>query len=187
MSDVPKWPQQSGSSLLLVLTEPSSHLSAELSHELDRIASGFGAEVGQGADLCTDLVRGGVRSLPWLDPASVFVFRCPRELPVWEAAPLLELGLGTMPDHLVMAGTQLLQSCAEAALARAARVAFVAAHEWREGDAVRFESGELHDFLSFIASPTAWTTEYLGHGNKYLVNVNSEFPFWYEVRASGRS
>ena len=95
---------------------------------------------------------------------------------------MLELGPGKMSDKLADAGVTLLKSCAEAALVSSPRIAFVAAHEWRGGDDVRFESGTLRQFLSFIVAPSAWATEFLGRGNAYVVNANNEFPFWYEVR-----
>jgi hypothetical protein len=121
-------------------------------------------------------------SLPWLNQDAVFVFRCPHDLPVWEAAPLLELGLGPLSEELRASGTTVLAACARAALKVSSRVAFVAAHEWYKDDRIRFESGTLGEFLEFVAAPEAWATMYLGRGNAYLASPDSDLPFLFEVR-----
>ena len=104
------------------------------------------------------------------------------DLTVAEAAPLLELGRGSLPQDVVNAGVELFEKWAEVALDFCGRIAFVAAHEWREGDNVRYKSGNLAEFLSYTRTPDAWTTAYLGHGTNYVVNFNDEFPIGYEVQ-----
>ena len=89
-----KWPMRGGCSLLLALPEVQRSLVDQLADELHEFAAEFGVAVSQGTASCDALVRSCIQSLSWLDPDSVFVFRCPHDLPVWEAAPLVALGTG---------------------------------------------------------------------------------------------
>jgi hypothetical protein len=174
------WPRQGGSSLILVMLDERGMAPSALHAELVRIALEFDVDVGIGIDKCDALVQSGIASLSWLNGKAIFVFRCPSDLAVWEAAPLLDFGLLT--DELAKASETLLMACATAALHGSSRIAFVAAHEWRPGDRIRFESGTLAEFRSFVRSPCAWSTQYLGLGNAYVVNLDNESPFWYEIR-----
>lgn len=175
------WPRTGGGSLTLVLIERSERPRRRLHAELSALAAKYGVDVGHGSNCADALVRGGLTSLAWLEPDAIFPFRCPQGYPLWEAAPLLGLGEGTLPADLVRAGADFLKACAETALAYSSRIAFVAAHEWNPGDRVRFESGTVDGFVAFATGPMAWSTQFLGLGRDYVVNCDTETPFWYEV------
>jgi len=172
------WPRQGGSSLILVILDEQGLDPITLHTELVRIARKFDVDIGIGIDKCNMLVQSGIASMSWLKGKPIFVFRCPSDLAVWEAAALLDFSMLT--DELARDSQTLLMACATVALRASSRVAFVAAHEWKPGDRIRFESGSIAAFQAFLRSPTAWATQYLGLGSAYVVNLDNESPFWYD-------
>ncbi len=182
MSETAKWPRYGGASLAMVV-HGEVHGSLELlTRALLSLGDRDGVDVGRGVSHCEEVVRSGFASIPWLDPTSVFVFRCPRDLDVWEAAPLLETGLGTLAPELVVRATRFLVGCGSLGLEHAERVAFVAALTWEPGDHVRCASGDAQQFREYIAQTSAWCATFLGSGAEYVVQNNDELPFWFELR-----
>ena len=182
----PAWPTFYGTMLLIAMDAPLSELE-DLERELNAALKPHDAAFARGLEAVPVDVRPGLLARTWLEPARVFVLRCPSGRPENQAC-IAAIAKGDR-DYLDLqsAAVRVIEDATFLALARSARVAWVVADEWHVDDAVAFQMGHFGEFVEYARSTFAWTTPKLARGKSYIVTSNNELPFWYEVRSSTKT
>ena len=186
MSSPITWPTLYSTILLIAIDAPLSELE-ELQRELNASLETQNATFARGLEAVPMQVRPGLFARTWIEPARVFVLRCPRTLSDNHAC-VDGIASGQMNPELRDAATRVFADATSLALQRSARVAWMVADEWHVDDAVAVERGSFREFLEFVRRPLAWCTTTLStaRATSYVENANNELPFWYEVSATQR-
>jgi hypothetical protein len=175
------WPTLYGTILLIALDAPLSELE-DLERELNAALEPHDATFARGLEAASTRVHPGLLASTWLEPARVFALRCPSTRNDNHAC-VDAIARGEENAELRDVATRVFAEATGIALKRSTRVVWMVADEWDADDAVAVERGSLAEFLEFVRKPLAWFTTTLRAGPGYIVNVNNELPFWYEVRA----